>query len=64
MKIIFSKKIETLYLKEILFRNGEYLGVLVASEEKAMVMSDNEAKQILKNLDGGTEYWGSKPPRK
>ena len=64
MKIIFSKEIETLYLKEVIYRKGELLGVMVANEEGAMRMADTEAKKILKALDGGTEYWGSKPVRK
>jgi hypothetical protein len=64
MKIIYSKEIETLYLKEVIYTNEKYLGVLVADEEGAMIMADKEAKQILKKLQGGTEYWGSKPPRK
>lgn len=64
MKIIYSKEIETLYLKEVIYTNDKYLGVLVANVEDAMVMADQEAKQILKKLNGGTDYWGSKPPRK
>jgi hypothetical protein len=64
MKIIYCKEIETLYLKEVIYRGGELLGIMTATVEDAMVMSDVEAKKILKELDGGTDYWGSKPPRK
>jgi hypothetical protein len=64
MKIIYSKKIETLYLESVILRSGVLLGIMGANQESAMIMSDQEAKKILKELDGGTEYWGTKPVRK
>ena len=61
MKIIFSKKFEGLYLSGVILRSEILLGMMDANREKAMEMADAEADKILKQLDGGTKYWGSKP---
>lgn len=62
MYIIYDKNRPTLFLKYI---NSDGSVSLTNMEAEAMkFQSEQEANTIINSLQGGSDFWGTRPPRR